>query len=212
MLLKCLYRTLIVTNFKCNLCLHLIILWMIAIWTCLKMLHDTEAGTLNSLCQHKFLTSFSLWLKVNSNICLTPCCTFLVYASPCCTCIVFVSPCCTVEPSWCMFPHDSPSWLCFSMLHLHSVCFSMLHLHAVCLFMLYIHCVFFSMLFFLDLWFSMLHLHDVGFITSAVTSPKVNSLVKVALSISESGIISDVIMFVSIFCCLFIDNPITSRR
>lgn len=113
MLLKCLYRTLIVTNFKCNLCLHLIILWMIAIWTCLKMLHDTEASTLNSLCQHKFLTSFSLWLKVNSNICLTPCCTFLVYASPCCTCIVFVSPCCTVEPSWCMFLHDAPSWLMF---------------------------------------------------------------------------------------------------
>lgn len=114
MLLKCLYRTLIVTNFKCNLCLHLIILWMIAIWTCLKMLHDTEASTLNSLCQHRFLTSFSLWLKVNSNICLTPCCIFLVYASPCCTCIVFVSPCCTVEPStWCMFLHDAPSWLTF---------------------------------------------------------------------------------------------------
>lgn len=41
---------------------------------------------------------------------------------------------------------------------------------------------------------------------------KVNSFVKVVLFISESGIISDVIMFVFIFCCLFIDNFIILRR
>lgn len=117
------------------------------------------------------------------------------------------------SPSWCMLLHAAPSWFMFlPMLHLHSVCFFKLHLHAVCLSMLHVHCVCFfhavlswcMILYTAPSWCMFYNFSWFWCLNYRVTSSKVHSLVKIALYNSESGIISDAIMFVSIFVVVYL--------